>query len=503
MNQYARQFPQPGAAQRSPHAPRRGPGPMVPAPQQGPTPQQIMQQQQLERQKHDAARRQARKPMDKNIPDGVEDIILGDGVERYRRLREAERKLDAVMLRKKLDLQDSIARTIPRHGTLRIWISNTVENQPWQRTDLTSENFDFDNSQATFKVKIEGRLLDDPEADEEDEERTDKEKVVAEKDPNAMDEDADEPPKQSRYPARTSLKFSHLIKQMTVEFHRDSSLMADNMTGVEWKKKKPTQTHPSQAPVEEEPFNCLSFERKSDENINVTINLVRDEIPERFEYSKPLAQLLDETQGDRAGAVMGVWTYLKYMRLQEDEDTRKVHCDGRMRAVFNVEYLHFPDIPSLLTNHLHPLPPIKLPYTIRTDQAFHSSSEPQHTIYDIPVMLPSAPPIVPSIPGPILAHLSALDDHLTYTVQEISRSKAKHAFFAQFGKDPVSFVKRWTSSQRRDLDVILGDVVPDGGTGEEWRHGGEDSIWGSDSVGSSVGVWLARMQKAHGAVGAH
>lgn len=52
----------------------------------------------------------ARKPTDKTIPDGVEDCIMSDGVQRYRDLRDFERRLDATITRKRLDVMDSVNR---------------------------------------------------------------------------------------------------------------------------------------------------------------------------------------------------------------------------------------------------------------------------------------------------------------------------------------------------------------------------------------------------------
>lgn len=58
------------------------------------------------------ARTRSRKPTDKNIPEGVEDCVIGDGVQRYRDLRELERRLDSTMVRKRLDIQDSVNRNV-------------------------------------------------------------------------------------------------------------------------------------------------------------------------------------------------------------------------------------------------------------------------------------------------------------------------------------------------------------------------------------------------------
>jgi SWI/SNF-related matrix-associated actin-dependent regulator of chromatin subfamily D len=69
-------------------------------------------QQAAQLQANDRARTRSRKPTDKNIPEGVEDCIIGDGVHRYRELRDLERRLDSTMMRKRLDIQDSVNRNV-------------------------------------------------------------------------------------------------------------------------------------------------------------------------------------------------------------------------------------------------------------------------------------------------------------------------------------------------------------------------------------------------------
>jgi SWI/SNF-related matrix-associated actin-dependent regulator of chromatin subfamily D len=98
-------------------------------------------------------------------------------VARYKELREVERTLDATMMRKKLDVMDSKHHSrASRHGTMRIWISNTAENQPWQSSGIDADTFDFESdTNATYRVKIQGRLLDEDDdeglEDDEDEEK--------------------------------------------------------------------------------------------------------------------------------------------------------------------------------------------------------------------------------------------------------------------------------------------------------------------------------------------
>jgi SWI/SNF-related matrix-associated actin-dependent regulator of chromatin subfamily D len=75
--------------------------------------QLIQQQQQLGQ--HDKARR-SRKPTDKFLPDNIDQCTVGDNASRYRELREFERRLDATTTRKRLDIVDSVNRSVKVSG---------------------------------------------------------------------------------------------------------------------------------------------------------------------------------------------------------------------------------------------------------------------------------------------------------------------------------------------------------------------------------------------------
>jgi SWI/SNF-related matrix-associated actin-dependent regulator of chromatin subfamily D len=85
---------------------------------QGRDPREVMsasqqaQQALMEKKQKEAAKKRAREPTDKNIPDGVEDVIIGDGVQRYKELRDIERRLDATMMRKRLDIREAVDRNV-------------------------------------------------------------------------------------------------------------------------------------------------------------------------------------------------------------------------------------------------------------------------------------------------------------------------------------------------------------------------------------------------------
>lgn len=172
------------------------------------------------------------------------------------------------------------------------------------------------------------------------------------------------------------------------------------------------------------------------------------------------------------------------------------------------DYLHFkvfqrdtgyiPFIPEAIIPHLSTIPQIKLPYTIRVDQEFHT--DPQPTVYDIRVALDdplrarlhnfSTDPSYPTK----LREITSLNDKLATLIQTISHSKAKHTFLTSLSKDPSGFLNRLISSQKRDLEVLLGEATRGGGedaNGEEWRRGGPTSVWGTKNVRESVNLLLS------------
>jgi SWI/SNF-related matrix-associated actin-dependent regulator of chromatin subfamily D len=246
------------------------------------------------------------------MPNGVEETTIGDGVQQYNQLRDLERKLDSAMMRKRLEIGDSLHRSSRKHKTMRIWISNTAENQPWQERGLDSDAFDFATAvDGTYRVKIEGRLIDDDSDDfsegEDEEEKTDDSRMadVAEKTATG-----------------TRKRFSHFFKAIQVEHDKSRSLSPEAPL-IEWKKEAAGSAD----------FDSVEFERKGDENMNVTIGLTRAESGERFRLSKSLSEILDTDEEDKMGAVLGIWDYIKAMGLQEDEEKRAVRCDERLRAV--------------------------------------------------------------------------------------------------------------------------------------------------------------------------
>lgn len=232
------------------------------------------------------------------------------------------------MLRFVITSMDSPDRAdyLQRYRTLRLWISNTVEDQPWQSDNtLDVDAFDFStNMDSSFRVKIEGRLLDD---DEEESDDSDDEDEEAEAGADSMDVDKK---KKTRPPGRL-YKFSHFFKSMTVDFDRNQRTKDGADQSVEW--KKPSVAPNANGLPAAADFDQLEFKRSGDENCNIVINLVRDETPERFQLSPVLAAILDTNVGTREEVTMGIWSYIKAMGLADDDEKRTFELDERLRPV--------------------------------------------------------------------------------------------------------------------------------------------------------------------------
>lgn len=129
------------------------------------------------------------------------------------------------------------------------------------------------------------------------------------------------------------LKLSHFFKAMTVDFDR-SRFRNGAEQSVEWKKPDAALRQPNAPnlpPAAD--FDEITFKRNGDENTNITINLVRQETPERYQFSPELSDVVDMKDGTQQEAVMGLWEYIRQRGLQEDEEKRNFRCDELLKKV--------------------------------------------------------------------------------------------------------------------------------------------------------------------------
>lgn len=97
-----------------------------------------------------------KKLADKILPQKVRDLVPES--QAYMDLLAFERKLDATIMRKRLDIQEALKRPMKQKRKLRIFISNTF--YPSRESTETDEGV-----VASWELRVEGRLLDDSRND--------------------------------------------------------------------------------------------------------------------------------------------------------------------------------------------------------------------------------------------------------------------------------------------------------------------------------------------------
>lgn len=400
-----------------------------------------------------------------------------------------------------------------------MWITNSVENQIWQSNGLNVDSFDFNSEMnATYRVKMVARLLDAEQgSDRKGAGESDEDNGEGEEGDKVADADGGD---NAGTIAAASPKFSHFFKAINVDFDQ-SQLHSAIEHSVEWKKPDAGARGQPAGPLPPAAeFDEFAFRRNGDENMNITIQLVRHESPERYQLSRELADVVDMTEATQQEAVMGLWEYIRLFGLQEDEEKRNFRCDELLRKVCFItcelvpltakkgsqvvkrgDVGFIPLLHEYVIQHLRPLPPIRLPYTIRVDEEFHK--DPKPTVYDIQVSVDDdmRTSLLPLITNPryltMLKEVNNLDDQSARLVQAVSVSKAKHDFFTSISLDPTSFIRTWLSSQKRDLDVIMGEAPRGNSTNtssDEWRRGGKDSMWATQNARESVNVLLSKLR---------
>ncbi|KAF9433885.1 SWI SNF, matrix associated, actin dependent regulator of chromatin, sub d, member 1 [Entomortierella beljakovae] len=366
------------------------------------------------------AKAKRKRPNDNQISSKIEAIVPESKL--YTELQDFEKKLDATIMRKRLDLQETLNKPVKIKRTLRIFISNLSHDQDTPESDDDEPQLDKGPT-PSWTLKVEGRLVDEVNA--------------------------------SAYKNRqTSRKFSSFFKSVLIELDRDSNLYP-NGNFVEW--------HKSHTAADVDGFE---IKRHGDENVKVRVILHVDSSPERFKLSPELADVLAIDVETRPGIMMALWQYIKFHQLQDPEDKRNINCDQKLMALFNQPKISFPALPELIGRFLSPPEPIVLEYTVRVDKPYHLSSY----CYDLDVEVDD--PLFKSKINSLLSSTSlspanatnslpkqihAQDEQIMQYIQSMHNSKTKRDFLLRFANDPADFLDRWVASQSRDLEVILGE----------------------------------------------
>ncbi|XP_074317192.1 SWI/SNF complex component SNF12 homolog [Silene latifolia] len=375
-----------------------------------------------------APRRKKRKFPENEIPPLIAAQLPESGI--YAQLVELESKLDDVISRKKIEVQESVLNPPNSQKTLRIYVFNTYSNQ--SKSDGKS------GESPSWTLKIIGRILDD-----------------------GLDFGSENSVKgNSCYP-----KFSSFFKKITI--YLDQKVYPDNHV-ILWEN--------SRSPVLHEGFEV---KRKGDKEFTAVIRLEMNYAPERFKLSTALTQVLGIEVETSARVMTALWQYVKVKKLQDPNDSSVFLCDPPLRKVFGEEKVRFAVAGQKLTQHLSPVQPVHLEHTIKL-----SGSNPSGLMcYDVLV----------DVPLPLGKDMSdflektekckEIDDYDTAiidAIKKINEHRRRWAFFLGFSQSPSEFINSVIGSQARDLKVVAGEAIQNA----EKEHRAEfyNQAWTEDAV---------------------
>ncbi|CAF2501185.1 unnamed protein product [Rotaria sp. Silwood2] len=346
----------------------------------------------------------------------------------YIELLRLEQKLDSVLMRKRLDLQEILKRPQKIKKKLRIFISHQYPVR------FDSDTMTIDDEQVQYwEMRVEGRLLDDPSTNKYDQ-------------------------------GKTKRKFSSFFRSLVIELDKD--LYGPDNHLVEW--------HRTNATAETDGFQVR---RAGDQNVKCTILMVLDHSPPQFRLDARLARLLSISNGTRQTIIHALWQYIKTHKLQDSEEREYIHCDVHLQSIFDCPRIRFSDLPSKLNKLILPSEPIIINHTLCL-----GTDPKKHACYDIDVEVddPVRDSMRTFLTPQNIHELEELDGKILQYIDSINQLKQTREFYLSFADDPQGFICKWLASQSRDLKMITDSSI--GNNEEERRADYYTEQWSYEAV---------------------
>jgi chromatin remodeling complex protein RSC6 len=353
------------------------------------------------------------RPTDVSIPHSIDGLV--PEVELYRRLQEAEKRIDILTARKFADATDSIGKIPRKKELLRIFVYNTADNQPWQR-----QGQQVSGEEPSWTLRVEGRLVNG--------------------------QNPDDP---------TRKKFSSLVSGVAVDLipnNLDPSQQIPKENVIEW--------HEPQDPKAKTPeFDGLDIKRPGSENLKAKITIQPRDYPIKLKTSPELRSLVGVAETTQHDAVYAIWQYIQLNNLQAVDDKRIINCDESLSKLFRVPRFNFKEIIALLSRHLSPSKPIVLDYEIRVDKATTLGD----LVIDVEVPVENfteQEALKLESKRLVAEHddsIKELNTKIVLGIQGLHNAHRKYQFYEKLSQDPVNFFTQFTESHSKLLKILSGD----------------------------------------------
>ncbi|KAL3320577.1 SWI SNF, matrix associated, actin dependent regulator of chromatin, subfamily d, member 1 [Cichlidogyrus casuarinus] len=330
--------------------------------------------------------------------------------ESYMELLEVEKKLDLVLMRKRLTLQEALKKPYKTKRKLRIMLSTTVK--PVINNVDAEGNSTGEASAPSWELKVEGHLLDKPGLTS---------------------------PMSSEQKYRC--KFSSFFKSLVIELDRE--LYGPDNHLNEWHRTPTTQE-----------TDGFQVKRAGDVNVRCTILLQLDHQPPQHKLDPRLARILGLHTGTRSQIFYALWNYIKVHRLQDPHEKDFINCDPYFEQVFGCSRMRFAEIPHRLIALQMTPDPIVINHLIQVEGEDGGTKT---ACFDIDVEIEDQ---YKAMVHNYLQNtqssqeLASIDNKISELVEQITSLKTHREFYLEFSKDPQNFISKWLASQSRDLAAI-------------------------------------------------
>jgi len=335
----------------------------------------------------------------------------------YMKLLDMERRMDATLDRKKLDIQETLNQPDKVTGTLRMYIFNTHANQAQSEASEPPAA----NAPPFWTLYLCGRLLDHPLADNLD--------------PND--------------PVTGSpVQFTQFLKSVHIQL--DPHQYPGSYGDVLWDSEK-----------SEASSDGFEIKRCGTSDVNLKVTLAVASGAERFQLSDELAALLGVKVDTRAKIIAALWSYIKVHKLQSNGDPGIVDCNAPLAAVLGEKRFKVTTLAAKVMLHLRDPDPIVLDYTLRV------TGRPEVACFDIQVDVPRVGADRAYL-GDLFARIQNKGEevarhnrNISSAINKINDAKRRRMFFLGFSHSPVDFINGLVASQSRDLRTMAAGDAQD------------------------------------------
>ncbi|KAI4319035.1 hypothetical protein MLD38_032684 [Melastoma candidum] len=356
-----------------------------------------------------------RKRPGNGLPHGLPALLPESAI--YSQLLEYEARLDSLLARKKVEIQESIRNPSFVRKVLRVYVFNTFANQMEGGSEKEGEP-------PSWSLKITGRILEDG--------CTDPFMV-----PGGATKSLSDP---------FSPKFSSFFKKVTI--YLDKSIFPDNHV-ISWAGAR--------SPAPNEGFEV---KRKGDKEFTALVRLELNNVPEKFKLSPGLAEILGFDVDTRPRILQAIWHYVKTRRLQSFAEPSFFTCDPPLQKLFGEEKMRFATLAQKLSQHLTTPQPIHIEHKIKLSGNSPSGTTCYDVLVDLPVTLhEEASAAVRSLENH--EEFDLLDGRISASVEKMHEHWTRRAFFLGFSQSPAEFINALLASQGRDLKLAAGDASRD------------------------------------------